>query len=156
MIIIQAGAKKLAKELISIKKTQDRLLGMKGELNSVGTRATAMAATNTIVTSMATATKAMNATNKNSSNMLATMRDYAMASEKMNVAEDMMTDAIDMFDGDEDEEAADLITKQVLDEIGVDLAAKMVDAPTTRVKGREAETVNAEADALLRQMKLVG
>lgn len=50
------------------------------------------------------------------------------------------------FDGDGVEEEADSVVNQVLTEIGLDLGAKMTDAPTGKLSRKEEEEVEAAED----------
>ena len=47
----------------------------------------------------------------------------------MDLSSEMMDDVFDMMDGDEVEEGADSVVDQVLDELGVEMNDKMVNAP---------------------------
>mmetsp|Transcript_58095 Transcript_58095/g.160649 ORF Transcript_58095/g.160649 Transcript_58095/m.160649 type:complete len:101 (+) Transcript_58095:655-957(+) len=78
------------------------------------------------------------------------MIDFQRQIEVMGVKEEMMDEALaDAFDDDEIEDEADDIVARTLAEIGVDLDAKMADAPTTQIPGAaaEAEAAPAQADA---------
>ena len=57
------GARKMAKELINVKKTQERLMMAKSQTQSVALKSTTMSATHTIAMSMEKATAGMKVAN---------------------------------------------------------------------------------------------
>lgn len=151
------NAKRLAKELISLRKTRDQLSQMKSHIGSVSTTVTAIGAQSTMINSFEKATKALTVANKTTSSAAVTMRNYAIASEKMNLSQDMMDDLLcDAFDGDEEDEQADILTKQVLDEIGIGIGRQLAEAPTTRISNKKSAAVADEdsTEAILRQLNL--
>lgn len=92
----------------------------------------------------------------------ATMRDFEMASTKMNMTEEMMNDTLDdMLNESGDEEEQDAIVSQVLDEIGIEISGKMTNAPSAHKGSLAAQqpisSKNKDADAeierLLAQLK---
>lgn len=74
--------------------------------------------------------------------MQGTMQEFSMQNERMNMASEVMDDAIDSaLDGDDVEDETEELMGQVLDEIGIDLSAAMGTAPGRKVavQGRVAE-----------------
>lgn len=67
--------------------------------------------------------------------MQGTMQEFAMQNERMNMAGEVMEDAIDSaLDGDDVEDETEELMGQVLDEIGIDLGAAMGTAPGRKVQ----------------------
>jgi division protein CdvB (Snf7/Vps24/ESCRT-III family) len=142
----------LAKQLIQTRNQRDKIIGVKSTVGSVGMQVQAAATTSKMVGALGKATATMGAVNEamNLPKLQETMRNFEMESEKMKMKEEMMDDAlIDavgvqlvcakhrvdnwfvQFDGESEEE--DAIVNQALEEIGLDLAGMMSDAPANRV-----------------------
>lgn len=86
--------------------------------------------------------------------MQGTMQEFSMQNERMNMAGEMMEDAIDSaLDGDDVEDETEELMGQVLDEIGIDLSAAMGVAPARKVasqqqRAEEEDDVTARLAAL--------
>lgn len=134
----------LAKQLVQVRNAKTKLLQMHGNLGAVKTNMTMMAANETMATNLKKTGEAMSRANKvmNPQKLTKTMVEFERNMEKMNINEEMMNDTLSMLD-DEDEEEADAITRQVLDEIGVNLDSELASAPTSNVASRTS--VQAEA-----------
>ena len=80
------------------------------------------------------------------------MAAFQKEAERMNMTEDMMGDMLsEAFDDDEDE--ADAVVGQVLEEVGLDTTKNLQDAPTASLPEPEAaEAEKDDTDALLRQL----
>lgn len=77
---------------------------------------------------MTTATKSLASMNKvmNPEKIGQTMQEFEKATSKMNMTEEMMNDALDdILNESGDEEEGESIVQQVLDEIGIDVSAKV-------------------------------
>eukprot|EP00891_Asterochloris_glomerata_P001898 jgi/Astpho2/1898/Aster-00417 len=137
-----AGAKSMAKNLVRLRGQMTKLLAAKGQLKGVQTQITTAAATSRVGTSMATATKAMQAAGIASDprKVQQTMMEFSKENAKMEAAQEMIGDTLDdALDDDEMEEETDNVVSAVLDEIGVDLGATMGAAPRTKVAQRQQE-----------------
>lgn len=152
------AARMMAKELVRIRNAKTKMMGMSSHMGAMGVRATTMAAGVTMAESMGSAAKVMAKSNAamNPQKMQATMQQFAQQSELMNMTEDMMDDALADAFGDESEEE-DMVVSQVLEEIGLDLAGMMADAPTrgTRVAASApaaATPSDAEVEAMMKQL----
>ncbi len=65
------------------------------------------------------------------------MKQFTKQSEIANMTQSMLDDALDAaLDTDDIEEESNLIYQQVLEEVGADLASKMVSTPQTAVPAR--------------------
>ena len=99
------------------------------------------AATATVGQSMGSAAKAMEAMGKvaDPAKLQATMRQFAIENEKLDMGSEMMGDAIDdAMDDDEMEDETDDVVSQVLDDIGIDLSSKMARAPKGKLSQGQA------------------
>jgi len=123
----------LAKQLIAVRKQKNRNMATASKVTGVGHQITAMNANVKMAKSMGTATKAMGTMNKEMDPMKLAkqMEQFKQESAKMEMTDEIMGDTLDdLFDASDDEEEQDAIVSQVLDEIGIEITGKMVDAPT--------------------------
>ncbi|CAM1295723.1 CHMP2B (predicted) [Pycnogonum litorale] len=123
----------LAKQLIQVRKQRTRNHAANSKVQSIGAQTKAMASNVKLAGAMATTTKTMGAVNKqmNPEKVMKTMQDFEKANTKMKMTEEMMDDTLnDMLSESGDEEEQDLIMNQVLDEIGIEVAGKMAEAPS--------------------------
>merc|ERR1712083_876284 len=89
-----------------------------------------------------------------------TMSDFEQANTKMSMTEETMNDALDdiMADSDDESEEQAVIDK-VLDEIGIEISGKLVNAPSAHAGriGDKSKTKATEEDkeieAMLAQLK---
>ena len=141
-----ASARTLAKELVRVRKQKEQLLKTKSTLSGVSHKTTTIKANQTMMNSMAGATRAMQSVNavNNPARTQAILRQYAMENEKMDMAQEMMDDA---FEDDEVDAEADDITNSVLEEIGIDVASKMAATPSRQPMARGTRTTAAPAKA---------
>mmetsp|Transcript_4482 Transcript_4482/g.7887 ORF Transcript_4482/g.7887 Transcript_4482/m.7887 type:complete len:207 (-) Transcript_4482:48-668(-) len=136
----------LAKQLVQVRNAKTKLTSMHGNLGAVKTKTTMMAASATVADTMKSTSKAMGRANKamNVTKMQKQMMEFERNMESMNVTEEMMNDTLSALDEDGEEEV-DAITKQVLDEIGVDLSSMLDAAPTGEI-ATEKKRVSAKKD----------
>jgi charged multivesicular body protein 2B len=77
------------------------------------------------------------------------MQEFSRENERMEVKQEMIDDALmDAFDNEDVEEEADLLTSQVLAELGVELDSKLVGLDAPMIKPQTEELSQEEADAL--------
>merc|ERR1712093_270896 len=101
------------------------------------------------------ANKAIAKTNKaiNMPKLQETLQQFNMNMAKMDMTEEMMNDSLaDAFDDDAMEGEVDDITRQVLDECGVDINAMMAAAPTSKVASAQQTKVAAPAETEAQRM----
>jgi charged multivesicular body protein 2B len=153
------GAKLMAKQVVAARNQKDKLLQAKSTVGAVNMRAQQAATTATMIGSLSNATKVMAKTNAamDPGQIQKTMMAFQQETAKMEMTQEMIDDAlIDEFDAS-DEEEEDLIVNQVLDEIGIDLAGQMKDAPTTALPGSAqavpATSLSDEGRDLLAQLE---
>ncbi|GMH64739.1 hypothetical protein TL16_g04029, partial [Triparma laevis f. inornata] len=131
----------LATQLVQIRKQKERCHTTKSQLGAMGMKAQAIKSQVALTSAVSKTSGAMAAANKaiDIKKLNASMQQFQRQNELMGVTEDMMSDALcDAFDDDGLEEEADLLTNQVLDELGVQLGADMANAPTTKMPVKES------------------
>eukprot|EP01025_Chloroclados_australasicus_P050934 TRINITY_DN59219_c0_g1_i1.p2 TRINITY_DN59219_c0_g1~~TRINITY_DN59219_c0_g1_i1.p2 ORF type:complete len:231 (-),score=42.34 TRINITY_DN59219_c0_g1_i1:352-1044(-) len=133
----QMGAVKvMAKSLVRNRHAVTKMYGLKAQLQAVSLRITSLKSTQAMADSMRGATKAMKAMNKrlNLPALQQIMRQFELQNEKMEMTSEMMEDAIDdAFEQEDEEEESEDLVNQVLDEIGINANASLVNAPEARV-----------------------
>jgi len=123
----------LAKQLVQLRKQKTRTYAMNSKMQSIGTQQKMMHSNMKMADAMATTTKTMVDMNKVMDPMKTakTMQEFEKQNMKMEMTEEMINDTMDeVFDDSGDEEEQDAIVSQVLDEIGIEITGKMVNAPS--------------------------
>ena len=155
------NVKILAKQLVQLRSSRDRLLAANANLSTVKNQATMMGTQATLTKALGSAGKAMQVANKNvnMAQIRSTMQTFAQESMKMEMSQEMMEDTLsDVFDNSEDEEEADSVVNQVLDEIGIDMGALMGEAPSrpvasaTKHSDSEDAALDLEAEQMLARL----
>ena len=98
---------------------------------------------------MGSAAKAMEAMGKvaDPAKIQATMRQFAIENEKLDMGSEMMGDAIDdAMDDDEMEDETEDVVNQVLDDIGIDLSSKMARAPRGKLGQSQAAASSSQSE----------
>jgi len=155
------GCAILAKQLLRIRKQKARTISAKGKVQSVGLHNKSMVANVKLADAMGQTAKTMQSINKimKPEKVAADMKSFGEASMKMDMTDEMINDTLDDILGDSDEEQeADSIVNQVLDEIGIELSGKIAQAPAAgRHKLNEASKsslpTDEEIEAQLAQLK---
>ena len=141
----------LAKQLVQVRKQREKLFAAKAHIGAVGMHATSMASQVAAASALGSVTEAMGVANQ-AMDVKATMKimqEFSMENERLTVKQEMMDEALmDAFDNDEVEEEADLLTSQVLAELGVELDSKLVGLDAPMIKPQTEELSPEEADAL--------
>lgn len=147
-------AKTLAKNLIQLRKAKDRSRGAASKLSAFQSQATTMQATATMAKSMGAAAKTMGAMNAQikPEEIAKIMGQFEQESMKMDMSQEIMDDTLDsLFDDPEMEGEQDAIMAQVLDEIGLDVAALLPNANTAGPVPTNA-AAEAEENALIARL----
>lgn len=145
----QAATRVLAKSLVRLRGQIAKLQGSSAQLTGIGTSITTAAATTTVASAVSSATKTMTSMQgaMNPAKINSTMAAFAKENQRMEMAQEMIGDAVDgALDTDEVEEETDGLVGQVLDEIGIDLAASMQSAPKQRQAARAQQQQDAEPE----------
>ncbi len=151
-------ARMLAKQIVGLRKQQTRLMGMKGNMQSLGHKQTAMGATVTMTNAMKTSANVMGKMNKqmDAQEVMKVMGEFSKQNEMMGMKEEMMDDTIDsIFDDDADE--ADEAVDQIYDELGLQFGNEMSSVggksklPSAKQRNMEAED-DEDTDDLLRRL----
>jgi len=144
-----ASAKILAKQLVQLRAAKERLTVASSQVGSVSMTISAAASSATMAGAMSSASASMASMNKaqDPAKLQATLQQFQKQSDIMGMQEELLDDALtDAFDCDEEEE--DAVVSQVMDELGMDMAALMAQhsAPTAALPGA-ARAVAAPAAA---------
>merc|ERR1712141_897866 len=144
----------LAKQLIQMRKQKTRTYVVQSQIRGANSQSKMMGANVKLAETMGQTTKVMGQMNKivDPQKLAKTMQEFEMTEETMNDAlDDILTES-----GDEEEEQA--VISQVLDEIGIEIAAKVSDAPSAPKNkvGTKTATLSPEdkeIEAMLAQLK---
>lgn len=142
----------LAKQLVQTRKQREKIMTTKAQIGAVGMNANAMATQVAAAAAIGSVSAAMKTTNAamNVKETTKVLREFQMENEKMEVKQELMDDALmDAFDSEDVEEEAELVTSQVLAELGVEMDSKMVglSAPSNNLQPTQ-EMSNEEQEAL--------
>ncbi|KAI1278790.1 Charged multivesicular body protein 2b [Halotydeus destructor] len=152
-----------AKQLVQLRKQKARLSGAGSQIGAVGAQAKVMQANSKLANAMATTAKTMGQVNDQmkTEDVMKMMQDFDRENQKMNLKEELIDDALSSaLDHSDDEEEQDAIIAQVLDEIGIDINAKLSRAPLAKdtVGAESSRTKNkmtdSELEAQLAQLKM--
>lgn len=147
-----------AKDLVRIRKSQEKFVQLNAQLRAISMQMTQMASTEALQSSMKNVTKSMVALNKqmNLPELQKVMREFMKQNEQMEMKQEMMGEAVeDAMDDVEDEEETDRVVNEVLDEIGINLDNQLVDAPSAQAQPEEIKSADAdrELEARLNNLK---
>eukprot|EP00179_Madagascaria_erythrocladioides_P020334 CAMPEP_0198337866 /NCGR_PEP_ID=MMETSP1450-20131203/31466_1 /TAXON_ID=753684 ORGANISM="Madagascaria erythrocladiodes, Strain CCMP3234" /NCGR_SAMPLE_ID=MMETSP1450 /ASSEMBLY_ACC=CAM_ASM_001115 /LENGTH=193 /DNA_ID=CAMNT_0044042707 /DNA_START=208 /DNA_END=786 /DNA_ORIENTATION=- len=130
----QMGAAKIvAKNVVRSRSYQQKFIRMRAQLQAVSLRITTLKSTAQLSEAMKGVTRAMIIMNRqiNLPAMQRIMMEFEKQSEFMDMKEEVMNETIDEAMEEEDDEAEEsALINKVLDEIGIDLNEKLVDAPS--------------------------
>jgi len=136
----------LAKQLVNLRKQKTKTYAITSKVQAIGTQGKLMHSNMKMADAMGTTTKSMVAMNKvmDPQKTAQTMREFEKQNARMEMTEEMISDTLDdILDESGDEEEQDAIVSQVLDEIGIEITGKLVDAPSA---GRGAIGSKAKSD----------
>ena len=141
----------LARNLVQLRSSRERLLKARGTVGSMSAQASAMAASITVADSLQKTSKVMNKMNASVQKSAMSVSAFQKEAERMNMTEEMMGDMLsEAFDDDEEE--TDAVVGQVLAEVGLDTTKDLHDAPTASLPEPEAAAEKDDTGALLRQL----
>lgn len=147
----------LAKQLVALRKQKTRSYNTGSKIGAIGNQQKLMHSNMKMAGAMSTTTKSMQQMNKvmDPQKTAKMMQDFERESAKMGMTEEMINDTLDDIlteSGDEEEE--DAIVNQVLDEIGIDITGKMLDAPSAHGgKLGESSKTSAADQEIERQLQ---
>jgi charged multivesicular body protein 2A len=139
------AARIMAKDLVRTRQHIDKFYKMKTHLQAVSLRIQTLKSTHAMASAMKGVAQTMGKINAKMDlpAMQKILHDFEKESEVMQMKEEVMADAIDDVMGEEgEEEDAEEVINKVLDEIGLDLAGNLKDAP-----GKEPVRAKAPAEA---------
>merc|ERR1712007_11190 len=115
------------------RKQKNRTYTAQSQIRGAKNQAHTMGANVKLAETMGQTTKVMGQMNKlvDPQKVAKTMQEFEMANAKMEMTEETMNDALDdiLADSDDESEEQAVITK-VLDEIGIEISGKLIDAPS--------------------------
>lgn len=146
------AVKVMAKSLIRNRHAVTKLHGLKSQLQAVSLRIQTLKSTQAMADAMRGATQAMRVMNKrmNLPNMQKVLMEFEKQNERMDMTSEMMGDAIDdAMEGEGEDDDADELVSQVLEEIGIATSSQLVSAPDMPVAQAAAapQPVAAMAEA---------
>ncbi|KAG7463725.1 hypothetical protein MATL_G00179700 [Megalops atlanticus] len=156
------ACKILAKQLVQLRKQKNRTYAVSSKVTSMSTQTKVMSSQMKMAGAMATTTKTMQAVNKkmDPQKTLQTMQNFQKENMKMGMTEEMINDTLDeIFEESGDEEESQDIVNQVLDEIGIEISGKMVNAPSADRSLPSASTSKAAGisdEEIERQLRALG
>ncbi|CAE7607099.1 chmp2a2, partial [Symbiodinium sp. KB8] len=135
----------MAKDYVRTKRNIQRFYQMRTQMQGVALKIQTMSSVEAMNTAMRGATTAMMRMNKsmNLPSMQRIAREFAMQSERMEMSQEMMSDAVDdAMEGDEDDLEEDALVQQVLGELNIDTMSTLgsLDAPTAQPASAAAAT----------------
>lgn len=150
------SAKVLAKDLVRMRSQVTKMYAMRSQLQSVEMQMATMKSTAVLGESLQGVTRAMVAMNKtiNLPALNATMREFLQENQRMDLTEEMMTDAVEMaVDTDDITGESEEVVNQVLSEIGVEVTSS-VDVGAARLPQHEEQ--KSEESSLEARFKQLG
>ncbi|KAK1167722.1 charged multivesicular body protein 2b-like [Huso huso] len=152
----------LAKQLVQLRKQKNRTYAVSSKVTSMSTQTKVMSSQMKMAGAMSTTAKTMQTVNKkmDPQKTLQTMQNFQKENMKMEMTEEMLNDTLDeIFNESGDEEESQDIVNQVLDEIGIEISGKMVNAPSASKNLPSASTSKATTisdEEIERQLKALG
>jgi charged multivesicular body protein 2A len=144
----QKGAvKQMARDVVRLRKSQERFLKLRSDVESLNSAMTNAAATQKLQLAMKNVSKTMALVSNQIKlpELQESLRKYQMEAQKMEMNQEMMDDAMDnALEHDDDEE--DELVEKVLEEIGLDITGALVDAPKKKITQQDAADEKEEMD----------
>ena len=148
----ETSVRVLARNLVQLRSSRERLLKARGTVGSMSAQASAMAASITVADSLQKTSKVMHKMNASAQKSAMSVAAFQKESERMNMTEEAMGDMLsDAFDTESLDGEADAVVGQVLAEVGLDTTKDLHDAPTASLPEPEAAKAD-DTDQLLRQL----
>jgi charged multivesicular body protein 2A len=133
----------MAKDLVRTRNYITKFIEMKSHLQGAALKLETVRSHEAMASAMKSVTKAMVSMNKqvNVPALTKIMTDFARENEKSELMGEMLGDAMDdAMTADGDEEEQEKIVSQVLDELGLNAAEAVPEAPGTQVAAPTAES----------------
>ncbi|KAF8652737.1 hypothetical protein AX16_004234 [Volvariella volvacea WC 439] len=126
------ACKIMAKDLVRTRRYIQKFHSMKTQLQAVSLRMQTLRSNQQMAEAMRGATRAMASMNRglNLPGIQRIMREFEKESSMMDMKEEMMSDAVDVLDDEDEEEQEDEILKEVLDELDISISQQLTEAPT--------------------------
>ena len=130
-------ARTLAKQIVQIRKQQERMMATKGNMTALGHKQSTMGANQAMVGAIGKSANIMGKMNAqmDMKQMSSTMAEFQKQNQMASMSEEMMDDVIDgMFDDDDMESETDQAMNEILDSIGIDLGNQLGGIQTSQNK----------------------
>jgi charged multivesicular body protein 2B len=140
----------LAKQLIQLRNQETRSVTASSRITGIKTHTQVMASNMAMANAMKTTTGTMAKMNQLQDPVKTAqiMKEFEKQNMKMDMTDEMINETLDgVLDGSDDEAQSDAIVNKVLDEIGIEISGKLVNAPTPS-KGGLASKSTADEDDL--------
>lgn len=147
--------KTLAKQLVQIRQSRDKLMGTKYQLGAMGMHATTMASQVAAASAIAGVTGALQVANSqmDTAETMKIMAEFTKQNERMNVQEEMMDDVLtEAFDQEGLDGEAEQVTNQVLAELGVEMDQKFVGLNAPASKPQQQANLSPEEEEALQDV----
>ncbi|KAF8652736.1 hypothetical protein AX16_004234 [Volvariella volvacea WC 439] len=125
------ACKIMAKDLVRTRRYIQKFHSMKTQLQAVSLRMQTLRSNQQMAEAMRGATRAMASMNRglNLPGIQRIMREFEKESSMMDMKEEMMSDAVDVLDDEDEEEQEDEILKEVLDELDISISQQVCYSP---------------------------
>lgn len=130
-------ARTLAKQIVQIRKQQERMMATKGNMTALGHKQSTMGANQAMMGAIGKSANIMGKMNAqmDMKQMSSTMAEFQKQNQMASMSEEMMDDVIDgMFDDDDMESETDQAMNEILDSIGIDLGNQLGGIQTSQNK----------------------
>ncbi|ROT78746.1 charged multivesicular body protein 2b-A [Penaeus vannamei] len=139
----------LAKQLVQVRKQKARTYTADSRIKGVQAQQTSMQSNMKLANAMGATTATMKNMNQlvNPQDLSKKLKDFEQASAKFEMTEELMDSALDdILTESGDEEEADDIVNQVLDEIGIEIGAKVAGLPATHASSLGERSANKKTE----------
>mmetsp|Transcript_15942 Transcript_15942/g.17808 ORF Transcript_15942/g.17808 Transcript_15942/m.17808 type:complete len:216 (+) Transcript_15942:133-780(+) len=145
----KASVRIMAKDLVRTRNQVTKFYSMSTQLKAVNLKLATVQSVEAMNSALKGVTKAMVKMNQQLDlpALQQIMKEFCMESEKMEMTEDAMTDAVDMALGDADEEEeTDKVVDQVLEEIGINTENDMGSVSNKDLQAQPVTTANSNKE----------
>lgn len=145
----------LAKQLVNLRNQKKKTYTVGSRIQNIGTHGKLMQSNMKMAEAMASTTKSMKAMNVTFDPMKTakTMQEFEKQNMKMTMTDEMINETLDDIMNDSgDEEEQDAIVSQVLDEIGIEITGKLLDAPRVHKGALGEKSAEIKDDDIEKQL----
>jgi len=150
-VLLSLCVQVMAKDLVRTRHSITKFYALKSQLQGVSLRMQTLKSSQAMGEAMRGVTKAMKSMNTrlNLPALQNILKEFEKQSEKMDMTQEVMGDAIDdAFAGEEEEEETEELVNAVLDELGCNVGVELLSAPASKFVV-PAETERVEPTPIL-------